>query len=339
MPRYLSGTVSKILLERAGLQRVEVGDRRAYVLTGLVGPVAVGDEVLLNVTATDLDLGTGGWDVVHWNLSRHEWSSPGGGHIMKLRYTSLQADTGSAEEHDPTTTDLDGFPVLATFLHSQLGPAAAAFARSAPGRKLGWVMTDSAALPFVLSDLVADLVERELLFLTVSTGQAFGAQVEAVNLLSGLETARAAGCEAVIVGPGPGVVGTASRHGFSGLEVASVIDLGGAAGADVVVALRWSDADPRERHQGVSHHSRTALGLANRSATVAVADGYEVADLAERHRLVSVQTHSSEEMDVCGLVVRSMGRGVADDPGFFAMASAGGHLLAQRVLESPGARS
>lgn len=349
MPRYLSGVVGEILAERDGFQRVRVDDRLAYVLTHLIGTVAVGDEVLLNVTATDLALGTGGWDVVHWNLSRREWEAEGGGHIMKLRYTSLQADTGSAEEHDPKSPDrlesalgagLDGFPVLATFLHSQLAPAALAFSLTAPGRKLGWVMTDSAALPLVLSDLAADLVDRGLLHTTVSTGQSFGGQIEAVNVLSGLEAARSAGCDAVIVGPGPGVVGTDSRHGFSGLEVAGVVDLAGQAGADVMVALRWSDADARSRHRGVSHHSRTVLSLCTRGATVVVAAGYEVSDLPSRHEIQTVDAGDpAAEMAAAGLVVTSMGRGVAADPGFFAMAAAAGRGLGARAVAFGQSRS
>ena len=94
-------TVTAILAERPGLQRVDTDRGRAYVLTQLTGPVAVGDGVVLNTTAVDLGLGTGGWHVVHWNLARDEFDEPGPGHIMKLRYTSLQVDTGAAEEHDP----------------------------------------------------------------------------------------------------------------------------------------------------------------------------------------------------------------------------------------------
>ena len=102
MPSYRTGTVTAVLSERPGLQRVEVGDRRAYVLTELIGPVAVGDRVVLNTTAVDLGLGTGGWDVVHWNLAREAWSQPGRGGVLKLRYTSLQVDVGAAEglKHD-----------------------------------------------------------------------------------------------------------------------------------------------------------------------------------------------------------------------------------------------
>src|SRR2546423_2232797 len=117
MPSFRSGKVTTLLMERPGLQRVEVdlgdGNERAYVLTQLIGDVAVGDRVVINTTAVELGLGTGGWHVVHWNLSRDELRADGGGHVMKLRYTSLQADTGVAEEHDELPEELGGTPVVA----------------------------------------------------------------------------------------------------------------------------------------------------------------------------------------------------------------------------------
>src|SRR5690349_1534956 len=131
-----------MLLERDGLQRVATTEGDAYALTQLTGPVAVGDRVVLNTTGVDLGLGTGGWHVVHWNLSRDEWSGGGGGHVMKLRYTSAQVDAGSAEEEEPVPTGLEGVPVVVGTVHSQLAPIAAAFAACAPGRRLVYVMTD-----------------------------------------------------------------------------------------------------------------------------------------------------------------------------------------------------
>ena len=121
MPTFRTGTVTELLSERPGLQRVDTDRGRAYALTQLTGTVAVGDRVVLNTTAVDLDLGTGGWHFVHWNLAREELHEPGPGHIMKLRYTSLQVDAGSAEEHHPgLPSRLDGMPVVVGGLHSQI---------------------------------------------------------------------------------------------------------------------------------------------------------------------------------------------------------------------------
>ncbi|MEO7837119.1 MAG: DUF3866 family protein, partial [Acidimicrobiales bacterium] len=77
--------MTALLSEREGLQRVDLDSgRRAYVLTQLIGSVAVGDSVVVNTTAVELGLGTGGWDIVHWNLARSAFSVRGPGHVLKL---------------------------------------------------------------------------------------------------------------------------------------------------------------------------------------------------------------------------------------------------------------
>ena len=146
MPSFRTGTVTTILSERVGLQRVEVDDEPAYVLTQLIGEVAVGDRVVVNTTAVDLGLGTGGWHVVHWNLSVDDLALVGDGHVMKLRYTSLQADTGVAEEHAAINERIDGTPVVALALHSQLALAAAAIKVTNASLRVVYVMTDAGAL-------------------------------------------------------------------------------------------------------------------------------------------------------------------------------------------------
>ena len=330
MPRFLTDRVKALLAERPGLQRVELDSgRRAYVLTGLVGPVEVGDEVVVNTTAVDLGLGSGGWDVVHWNLARREWSEPGGGHVLKLRYTSLQVDTGVVEERgEPRVDGLGGIPVVACDLHSQVACVVRAFASGAPGRRIAFVMTDSAALPLVLSDVVDELARSGRLAATVTCGQAFGGDFEAVNLHSALLVARAeAGADAVVVGPGPGVVGTGSRFGFSGLEVASVIDATARLGGRQVVAVRFSSANPRERHRGMSHHTRTAVELASHPATLAIPVGearpLELGEVVE----VEVPDGLTTALSTTGL--STMGRAPAEDPEFFRYALAAGVLAAQ----------
>src|SRR3954468_20054276 len=151
MPSFRIGAVTEILEARAGLQRVLVDltgePERAYVLTQLTGSVDVGDRVVVNTTAVELGLGTGGWHVVHWNLSRDEWSEPGPGHIMKLRYTSLQTDTGAGEEQHPDIPQrLDGPPVVIGSLHSQLPGIAIGVREVRPEARISYVMTDGAAL-------------------------------------------------------------------------------------------------------------------------------------------------------------------------------------------------
>ena len=335
MPSFSTGVVTAVRSEREGLQRVEVDGQPAYVLTALVGPVAVGDRVVVNTTAVDLGLGTGGWHVVHWNLARETWSRPGPGTVMKLRYTSLQTDVGATEEapgYRPPE-DLGGVPVVACALHSQVACVAVTLAEAAPDRRVAYVMTDSAALPLALSDLVAGLRAAGLLAATVTCGQAFGGDHEAVNLASALEVARA-GCEAdvVVVGPGPGVVGTRTRLGFGGLEVAAVVDSATLLGGRPVVAVRFSEGDARERHRGLSQHTVVSLQMAAHPTLVAVPRGEQAAAgaLDARHPILEVDV--PDVAALCarhGLDVTTMGRGPAEEAAFFRWAGAAGVAAVQ----------
>ena len=340
MPTFRTGTVTEILSERRGLQRVLVATsptarEKAFVLTQLTGDVAVGDAVVMNTTAVELGLGTGGWHVVHWNLRRTELDEPGPGHIMKLRYTSLQADTG-ADETIGDDDDLDGMPVVACGLHSQVACVLAALRHARPDVRVAYVMTDGASLPMALSDLVDEL--RPQLATTITAGHAFGGEHEAVNVPSALVIARRH-ADVTIVGMGPGVVGTATKLGYSALEVGSILGATALLGGRPVAALRFSLADQRLRHQGVSHHTLTALRLGTETrATIGVPRGpfearvradLDAAGVADRHRLVSVDDPDVPALlAAAGLRVTSMGRGPDDDPGFYAVAGAAGTVAA-----------
>lgn len=332
MPSFRTATVTVLLAERPGLQRVETDAGRAYVLTQLTGTVAVGDRVVVNTTAVELGLGTGGWHVVHWNLARDDWEEPGPGHIMKLRYTSLQVDTGAAEElHPDLPVELDGLPVVACGLHSQLPPVAVAVLAAAPSARIVYVMTDGAALPLALSDLVASLVEKGIVAATVTAGHAFGGDLEAVSVPAAISLARhALDADVVVVAMGPGVVGTSTALGTTSLEVAAVLDAAAALGATPVACLRVSSGDERARHRGVSHHSRTALGLVRSKVLVASPAGGVYDDPRHDVRLVSPPP-VAELLADAGVHVTTMGRGPADDPGFFEAAAAAGTLAASLI--------
>lgn len=329
MPSFSTATVGEILMERPGLQRVVTDAGRAYVLTALTGTVATGDEVVLNTTAVDLGLGTGGWHVVHWNLARREWSEAGPGHIMKMRYTSLQTDTGAAEEVDADLpSDLDDLPVVVCGLHSQVAIVAVAALAAAPQARIVYVMTDGAALPIVLSDLVVDLVGNGLIAATITAGHAFGGDLEAVSVPSALALARhALAADIVIIGMGPGVVGTGTALGTTSVEVASILDTVTALGGRPVACVRMSSGDGRERHQGVSHHTLTALDLVRSRVTVPVPE----AGLLEssRHDVTVVVPPAVHELLVdAGITVTTMGRGPDQDPLFFQAAGAAGAIAA-----------
>ncbi len=334
MPAYRQARVATVLQERPGLCRVALdGGDLAYALTALTGPVDVGDEVVVNTTAVDRDLGSGGWHVVHWNLTRGPWAAPGPGHLVKLRYTSLQADTGAGEEHDPEVpAGLDGTPVVVAGVHSQLPVVAAAIAAERPGTRVVHVMTDGGALPLALSDHVACLTDLGLLAGTVTAGHAFGGDIEALNIASALALARhRLDAEVVVVAMGPGGAGTASRLGFSALEVAPALDAAAWLGGRPIACLRCSGADPRSRHQGISHHSRTALDAVRSEVDVAVPPALD-APAGGRHRWVPVDPGDPAALlAAAGLTVTSMGRGPAEDPLYFAAAAAAGVLAARSV--------
>jgi hypothetical protein len=340
VPHFDTRTVVAITDERDGLQRVDLHDgSRAYVITQLTGPVGVGDDVVVNTTAVDLDLGTGGWHVVHWNVSRREWGTAGPHHIMKVRYTSLQVDTGSVEEDHAEAmasfVDLDGRVVVACGLHSQLAPIVLAVRHVRPEARIAYVMTDGAALPLALSDTVHRLSTAGLLDVTITAGHAFGGDLEAVGVPSALAAAVAVGAADVIVaGCGPGVVGTGTRLGTSALEIAHIVDTCSALRGRPVVCARYSAAETRPRHAALSEQTRVALELARTAADVPVPAGAVADDVRHSlhglpHRVVEVTVADTDSVlaPMAGHL-SSMGRTPDDDPVFFAVAVAAGTFAA-----------
>jgi hypothetical protein len=249
---------------------------------------------------------------------------------MKLRYTSLQHDAGAAEEdHPDLPATVPGLPVVACSLHSQVAVVAAVAHRLAPTARIAYVMTDGAALPLALSDLVHALRDRGVLDTTITAGHAFGGDLEAVAVPSALALARhVAGADLVVVGMGPGVVGTGSALGTTAVEVAGVIDAAHRMGARVALCSRASSADQRRRHQGVSHHVRTILGLAAARPVLPVPP--DLAGELVGSTAVAPPDAAAVLADL-ELRVTSMGRGPEDDPAFFAAASAAGAWAASVV--------
>jgi hypothetical protein len=234
-------------------------------------------------------------------------------------------------------------------------PAVAVAVRAArPDARIVYVMSDGAGLPLALSDLVAGLRNRGLIDATVTYGHAFGGDYEAVSVFSALVVARqVAAADVAIVAMGPGIVGTNTRLGFSGLEVGPVLDAAVALGGVPIACLRVSFADPRARHLGLSHHSATALRLATRSRVVVpvpcvggpqesrLRADLRLAGIDARHELVDVVPPDVLALFAAhDLRIVSMGRPAADDPVMFLAAGAAGHVAAQRIPDShPGKRS
>lgn len=340
MPSFRTATITEQLGGRPGYQRVRLDDgSRAFALTQLTGSVEVGDEVVVNTTAVELGLGSGGWHIVHANLTRPSWSEEGPGHLMKLRYTSLQVDAGAGEEAGPVDTCLHGAPVVVGGVHSQVPAIVAGIADRRPGTRTAYVMTDGAALPLAMSDLVDALRARGLLCGTVTAGHAFGGEVEALNVPSALALARhRLGAEAIVVAMGPGIAGTGSSLGFTGLEAAPALDAAAWLEGTPIACLRCSDADPRARHRGISHHTRTVLEAVRSEVEVAAPPG--VTPCTERHRWTTVDPGDPVELlERFDLHPTTMGRTPAEDRTFFAAAvAAGAHAAAVLAAADAEAR-
>ena len=85
------GTITAIVESHEALVRLDVDGIPCIAYPGVTGDVEVGDEVLVNVQARDLGLGSGGFDILHANLTRGLELEPApGAHVMTLPYTSLQ---------------------------------------------------------------------------------------------------------------------------------------------------------------------------------------------------------------------------------------------------------
>lgn len=329
MPLFARMRAADVRDVRPGLQRMTLDDgSEAFALTDLCGPAQAGDELLVNVSAVELGLGTGGAHVVHTNLSSPYEGAPREGRVMKARYLAEQLPVVAAEEAGEGADSCDeseelpslaGVRVVLCVLHSHALALAAAVHEST-GRAPGYVMTDGGALPFVLSDLAAECLERGVIATAVSTGQAFGAPIESVTVASGVAALASQRVSRVVVSPGPGHLGTASPLGFSALDLAGHAAMLDRLGAATALAVRASADDQRARHHGVSHHTRTLAEVGPLRTVVPVPAEASVAP-SEAAWITSLgdRAISCEPIDIAaalsraGLAVTSMGRPLEAD--------------------------
>lgn len=329
---------------------VKVGgvEAKAIAYPELTGAVQVGDRVWLNTTAVDLNLGTGGYHFVQGIADRLEKVYNPPGHIMKLRYTPWQVAVSAIEEEGSEAheriknfTSLAGTPVIVGTLHSMIAPAVLAFHATHPGRRVVYIMTDGAALPLSFSNLVRQLKTLGLLALTITAGHAFGGDLETVNVYSALVAAQTvAAADLIIIAMGPGIVGTGTKYGFSGIEQAYILEAVAKLGGYPIAIPRISFADPRPRHWGLSHHSQTVLG---ELTGVPVALGLPRWDEekrrilarqfresgASKHHLYTVAVPAvASLLAAYDLQIKTMGRSVREDPAFFEAAAGAGVLAA-----------
>jgi hypothetical protein len=310
MPLSLSrGRVTAVVERLDELVRLEVDGISCVAYPRLTGPVEEGDDVLVNVQARGLGLGSGGFDVLYANLTRGLGLPPAeGAHVMTLPYTPLQAAVRHAEEDGPLAESLDGMPVVCCTLHSQLAPVCAGIGG---GVRVAYVQIPGGALPVALSDAVRALKQRGLLEVDVAAGACVGGEVQAVNIASALAWAAARGFGIVVCSIGPGIVGTATRLGHGAVASADAANAASALGGRPVLAVRTSDADRRDRHRGVSHHAEAVRSLCLGEVLAASPGDVDIGDWREA---------------CAGLPLSHMGRGPDDDPTFFEHAFAAGRL-------------
>jgi len=313
---------------------VEVdGERRlAWADEALLGEMREGDEVIINVAAKDLGLGSGGFDVIHVNLTRGLEADPAGAeHVMKLNYTSLQHPVAPVEL--PKEERKSSISVLVLPLHGHLAPAAWAATQASPELKVGYVQTAGGALPGSLSRDVAQLRERGLLCGHITAAPAYGGEHEALSVAGALDAAAdSLGWDVALVGPGPGIIGSDTRLGHGGMVALDNAHAALALGLPTLLSPRLSEADPRARHRGVSHHTLTVLELLLGGVGVPVPEGSsdvaaQLADAAgDRHELHEAKPDLAG-YEASGLSTHTMGRGIADDQLFFAAALVAGTYL------------
>ena len=204
---------------------VEVdGERRpAWADVALLGEMREGDEVVVNVAAVELGLGSGGFDVVHVNLTRGLDAAPGRRRARDEAELHLAPAPGRAGRGQPVATvrgdlvrpmggKVAASPsVLVLPLHGHLAPAAWALAQGrlargeAEGRRGSATCRPAGgALPGSLSRDVVELRERGLLAGHVTAAPSYGGEHEAISVAGALDAAGRLGWDVAARRPGAG---------------------------------------------------------------------------------------------------------------------------------------
>lgn len=309
---------------------IEGVERRAFADRASVGASEVGDEVVVNTEALDLELGSGGRDVVLVNLTRGlDGAVDEQRRVMKLNYTPLQfcVDPVEPEVFDGPI----GRPVGVFQLHGHLAPVVWAATHERPGLKIGYVQTGGGALPGAYSNDVRELRSRGLLADHITAAPAYGGEAEAMTTIGALHAGLTErGWDCAVVGPGPGIIGSGTALGHGGMIALDSAHAALALGCATVLVARASSGDPRERHQGVSHHTRSALRLLLAPVTVGLGQSVPIPPEMEGHRWVRAEP-DLDGYAASGLSRTTMGRDLTEDTMFFEQALAGGIALARSV--------
>ena len=305
--------------------RVNCDDEERQAIS--YGPAEVGDDVVLNIAAVELGLGSGGFDIVHVNLTRglgHPVDE--GAHVMKLNYTSLQHPVDPVESRDMRGERDTRGAIAVIALHAQLPCVAWQAHERLPDARIGYIQTWGGALPGSLSRVVGALRTQGLLAGHITAGATFGGEQEAISTVGAIEAALHE-WEAAIIGPGPGILGSDTALGHGGMAALESAHAALALGLKPLIVPRMSSGDPRPRHQGLSHHTKSVLELLLQPVHVAVP---ELTELPGRHQPVSAAV-DLDGYRGSGLPATTMGREIDQDELFFRAALAGGAVLAEEI--------
>ncbi|MDR7856160.1 DUF3866 family protein [Tissierella sp.] len=352
MISYRSGIVSSIVNEKGHITWIEVNINghisKAVNYKDISGNICINDKVILNTTGVDLNLGTGGYHFVMFNFSNESRNLEGPGHIMKLRYTPYQMKCLVAEEevspyHEVFNEfkSLENHICIVATLHSMLAPISAMIKYLNSNININYIMTDGGALPLHFSNTVSELKEKGIINNTITIGHAFGGDLECINIYTGLIAAKEIlKGNVTIISMGPGIVGSGTKYGFTGVEQGSIIDAINNLGGRAVAVPRISFSDNRHRHRGISHHTMTILSeMTNTKAYCVfpyleeakvkfITDQIELSNIGQKH---SVVFQDGEEildaMNKYNLKTTSMGRTIEDDKEYFTALGAVGKFV------------
>ncbi|NLV88610.1 MAG: DUF3866 family protein [Tissierellia bacterium] len=361
MISYKCGVVTDIIKEDEHVDIIYVnikGEKyKAVNYSDFTGKVKINDKVVLNTTAVELKLGTGGYHFVMYNYSNNKMDLQGPGHIMKLRYTPFQVRCLVAEEEDSPYhtvfqefTNLENHIFIVGTLHSMIGPIAAMIKYLNQDIEINYIMTDGGALPIFFSNTVSELKLKGLLKNTITIGHAFGGDLECINIYTGLIAAKEIlRGHVTIISMGPGIVGSGTKYGFTGIEQGYIIDVINNLGGFSIAVPRISFQDRRIRHRGISHHTLTVLSeIINTKTNIVlptldkekgdfILRQIESYELNKRHNII----YSSGElihdaMKKFDLKTTSMGRTIEEDPEYFLTLGSIGKYVVKLIEEREG---
>ncbi|QQY80840.1 DUF3866 family protein [Keratinibaculum paraultunense] len=321
---------------------------KAVNYNGLTGKAKIGDIIIVNTTAVELSLGTGGTHFVIFNYSNETKDFHGSGHIMKLRYTPIQIKCLAAEEENSpyhkvfnTFKSLDNHIFIVGSLHSMLAPIVAMLKYLNENIKINYIMTDGGSLPIFFSNTVRILKEKKLIENTITIGHAFGGDLECTNIYTGLIAAKEIlKGDVTIITMGPGIVGTDTKYGFSGIEQGYIIDAINTLGGQPIIVPRISFQDKRDRHKGISHHTRTILSEISKTSGKVIIPKLDRCklniingqinnlNLYKKYKIIYEEGDKiSDAMNKYGLYIKTMGRGYNEDKEYFLTLGAVGNYV------------